>query len=123
MKALRWIVGFAFAVLAISFAVTNRHTVSVHWSPFHNALEWPLYLVVLTLMGLGFLLGGAVVWINTIPVRRFGRQMKKRVQALEKELEAAKIQSVQEAPRPYINPVPTNHNTAQQPAAIDYFKG
>jgi uncharacterized integral membrane protein len=123
MKALRWTIGFCFTVLAVAFAVTNRETVSVFWSPFHNAFEGPLYLVVLTLMAIGFLTGGLIVWINTLPVRRNARQLKKRVTALEKELEAIKLPPVQEAPRPYINPAPINQNVLQQqPAAIDHYK-
>jgi uncharacterized integral membrane protein len=124
MKIIRWIVGFAFAVLAIAFAITNRQDVSVNWSPFHTPVEGPLYLLVLSLMAIGFLTGGLIVWINTIPLRRKSRQMKKRIQALEKELEAATAAPAQEAPRSYFSSSPenANQNNAAQPA-LNYYKG
>jgi uncharacterized membrane protein YciS (DUF1049 family) len=125
MRVLRWIIGFALAALAVFFAVTNREIVSIYWSPFHAAVELPLYLIVLGLMATGFIAGGLIVWINTIPIRLSLRQHKKRLRELEKKLEDMTV-------TPAAVPPPANNYTNNylgEPAAqsvspaLSYYKG
>ncbi len=90
MRAVRYIIGFALAALLAAFAIANRQSVEVAWSPFHDPLHIPLYLVVLVLMAFGFVFGAAMVWLNTLPLRLAARRQKKQMNALEKQLSPAR---------------------------------
>jgi uncharacterized integral membrane protein len=89
MSLIRWIVGTLFALAAVLFAVGNLNGVSIVWSPVHPALDMPVSVFGLGMMALGFVLGGALVWINAQPLRRERRAQKKRIRDLETALEAA----------------------------------
>lgn len=89
MRLLHNILGALFALLLVAFAVFNRQNVAFVYSPFHDPLELPLYLIALGLMGIGFIAGGAAVWLNMAGLRRARRQQRKTIKALEKELETA----------------------------------
>lgn len=89
MKLVRWIVGTLFAFAAVLFAVGNLQSVSIVWSPLHAALEMPVSVFGLGMMGFGFVLGSVLVWINGESVRRDRRAQRKRIRDLEIALEAA----------------------------------
>ena len=87
MSFLRWIIGFIITVCVAGFAAMNRDSISVIWHPLDaSSLMLPLYIVVLGSMGLGFIFGGAVVWMNGSKVRRDKRKQKKEIRLLEKEI-------------------------------------
>ena len=50
-------IGFLIIVFLSGFAVLNRHTIYVVWSPVEPPLTLPLYLVILAFLGFGFVLG------------------------------------------------------------------
>lgn len=87
---LRHIAGFTIAILLAAFAIFNRGTVNVSYSPLNEPLAMPLYAIVLGMFVLGFLVGAFLVWFNTAPVRRTRRQQRKQIKALEKELATVK---------------------------------
>lgn len=89
MGLIRWIAGFALAVLIAAFAVANRQTVDVSWNPLRGPLHAPLFLVVLIALAFGFLLGAFMVWLNDLPVKFSSRSQRRKILTLEKELEAA----------------------------------
>lgn len=86
VSLLRGIAGFIIAAFLIGFALFNRQHVELIYSPVHEALNLPLYFIVLTMFGLGFLIGGAAVWLNMAGTRKVKRQQKKQIKALEKEI-------------------------------------
>lgn len=90
MALIRNIIGGLIAIALIAFAVTNRQTTSLVYSPLHEPLELPLYLITLLFMGLGFTLGAVIVWINLGKTRKTQRQQSKSIKALEKEVEQLK---------------------------------
>ena len=85
-EILRWILGLIVTVVAILFAVANRDSVPVTWSPFESAINLPVYAVALSGALLGFLIGGAFVWLDAGTVRRERRQQKKKISRLERTL-------------------------------------
>ncbi len=89
MSLIRWILGTLFALAAVLFAVGNLRGVSIVWSPVHPALEMPVSVFGLGMMALGFVLGGALVWINAQPLRSERRAQKKRIRDLEAALETS----------------------------------
>lgn len=98
MAFIRWIAGFVIAIAIAGWAVFNRAPVEVAWSPFHDPVSVPLYLVALTALAAGFIFGGAVVWINSAPLRREKRRQNKELRTLEKEIGVLKKEQADVAP-------------------------
>lgn len=86
MRIIRFTLGTLLAVAAAAFAIANRQSVDVIWSPFHDPLHAPLYLVVLGFSAFTFLLGAALVWLNTLTLRYAARRQSKQIKTLEKRL-------------------------------------
>src|SRR5438445_10037760 len=78
------------ALLLFPFAVSNRAIVSLELWPLPFLVDLPLYLLVLLLLLAGFLTGAATAWITGRRVRRELRRRRRRVEALEGELKAAR---------------------------------
>ncbi len=88
MELLRGIFGAILALLLAGFAVYNRTPVEITFSPIHEPIMLPLYLVSLGLMALGFILGGGFVWFSMGKLRKTRREQKKLIKSLEKDLKA-----------------------------------
>ncbi len=86
MRFIRGILGLALALLFTAFAVANRQTVEITWSPLHPAASLPLYALALGLLATGFLIGSLFAWLESIPVRLEKTRQKRRIKTLEKEL-------------------------------------
>lgn len=89
MGFIRTIIGFLITIAVLIFASANLHTVEVFYSPFTPALELPLFLIALGLMGFGFFIGGLFVWINEGKARKDRRRQRKEIKTLQKELKTA----------------------------------
>ncbi|MCB9983745.1 MAG: LapA family protein [Rhodospirillales bacterium] len=100
MGFIRTIFGFIIAITLVAFAVSNRQTIPLNYSPVHEPLELPLYFLTLVFMAAGFLLGAVAMWLNTAPTRRRGRQQRKTIKALEKEIATLGHKSEKTAPNP-----------------------
>lgn len=85
---IRWILGISLAILLAGFSVLNRESVTLNWGPLESTLDLPIYAIALAFMMMGFLIGGLVVWLNYAPLRQTRRKQKKKIKALEKELDA-----------------------------------
>lgn len=113
MTLLRSLIGFVIALAAAAFAIANRQSVDVVYSPIHDPITLPLYLIVLGLTALGFILGGIFVWISMGTLRKTKRQQKKLIKTLEKELKAVnENDAISISPSSEFFPVlpePTNH--------------
>ena len=93
MKAVYWALTLLAVILLIPFAVSNRAPVSLGFWPLPFLVALPLYLLVLSLLLLGFVIGAAAAWLAGRHVRRELRRRRRRVEALERELLAARSQS------------------------------
>jgi len=90
MSILRWIIAFPVILAVLLFALAHPELVEVSWSPFHEALELPLYFVMLFFLTIGFLLGAFIAWINFLPAFAERRAQKRKIKALEKDLNESK---------------------------------
>jgi uncharacterized integral membrane protein len=106
MRVLYWIV-LALAALALAlFAASNREAVAVGFWPFGLAVELPLYLAILLTFFAGLLCGALAAWVGGRHWRREARQRRRRMTALESELDATQAQMAEPtlpastAPRP-----------------------
>ena len=87
-----WAVTLVAVALLIPFAVSNRAPVSLGFWPLPFLVALPLYLLVLSLLLLGFVIGAAAAWLAGRRTRRELRRRRRRVETLERELVAARSQ-------------------------------
>lgn len=87
---LRWLIGFIFAAAIITFAVLNRDTVTLTYTPIHDPLEWPMYAIGLLLLAVGYIFGALTIWIGDSKLRRERRRQRKEIKSLNKELNSYK---------------------------------
>lgn len=87
MKHLSWIVTLPLLAVAVIFAVNHRSVVTLDLWPLPIQLEAALYFVVLLAIFLGFLVGGAVMWLSQHRVRRRMRAERQRARELERDVE------------------------------------
>ena len=92
MRVLYWIVLAVVALALALFAASNRAPVALGLWPFGVALELPLYLAILLTFFVGLLCGALAAWVGGRHWRREARQRRRRVTALESELEATQAQ-------------------------------
>lgn len=92
MKFIQALLGTLVTVIVATFAVTNPQVTTLYLTPFHNALEYPLYMIILGALAAGFLIGCVTVWINMDGLRKQNRQYKRDI----KKQEAGKLSSVQD---------------------------
>ena len=90
MRAVSWAVMLVAALFLVPFAVSNRAIVSLGLWPLPFLIDLPLYLLALLLLLAGFVGGAAAAWIGGRRVRRELRRRRRRVEALERELKAAR---------------------------------
>jgi putative membrane protein len=92
IRVLYWIV-LALAALALAlFAASNRAPVALGFWPLGLALELPLYLAILLTFFAGLCCGALASWVGGRQWRREARQRRRRMSALESELEATQAQ-------------------------------
>lgn len=70
----------------IVFCIFNTQNVSLIWSPFHPPFELPMAFAGLILIGIAFLLGAIMVWLNGLPARMRARALARQLKVLEQEL-------------------------------------
>lgn len=88
MSFLRWILSTLVAALAIVFALANRESVDLTWSPVHDPLPLPLFAIGLGGALAGFLTGAALGWLRALTLRRETKRLKRRIESLEKDIAA-----------------------------------
>lgn len=102
MKVVYWILTALVALVLVVFAISNREGVVVTFWPLPVVIGAPLYLVVLLALLVGFLVGELVAWVNGGRWRREARARGRRIEALERELNATQTQLDGSAGRPAV---------------------
>ena len=86
MRLVYWLMTVAVAFTAALFAVDNGARVQLIL-PFRT-FEAPLFLVALLPLLLGLLIGALIAWVGGRHWRHEARQRKRRIESLERELDA-----------------------------------
>jgi uncharacterized integral membrane protein len=86
---LAWLLTLPLIVGAIVFALYNGQDIEVTYSPFNLPVTLPFYIPVLGAVALGFILGSLMTWAGMSTLRHTAREQKKKIRALEKQLDAA----------------------------------
>lgn len=81
------------AVVIVGLAVANRGIVRVSFDPFNSvnpafAVEAPLFVLVLLLVGVGVLVGGVAAWLRQGKWRRTARRLDGELRAARAEADA-----------------------------------
>lgn len=107
---MRWIAGFLTIIIFAGFAALNRQDVALYFSPIHDAVQIPLFIIILGFAAAGFLIGSMAVWFNDGKLRREKRLQKKQIKTLESELEMTqKIMSAKDRLHDPLFPALTKH--------------
>lgn len=89
MRLIGWLLALPVSLLAMVFAVANRHALRLELWPLPWSLEVPVYLAVLGPLVLGLILGGTIAWIAGHGARAAARHHRRRAESLERQLAAA----------------------------------
>jgi len=105
VRYIAWIVTIPFALLLLSFAISNRELVTLGLWPLPFRIDAPLYLVALLPLLLGVLIGGLVLWFGRFATGLRMRRLETRLAATQKDLEGLKAR-----PRPGVPAATANRN-------------
>ena len=96
---LAWLLTLPFIIGAVAFAIYNPQISDFTLNPFRPAMPLPVYVPVLGGVAFGFLFGAVMTWAAMGRLRRERAEQRKRIKALEKQLDAANQNQV--APHNY----------------------
>lgn len=88
---LRWLVLLPVAIVALLFALANRHNVTVSLDPFASndiqgpQITAPLFIIVILAVMLGAVLGGAATWLRQGRHRKAARAANTEAERLRSE--------------------------------------
>lgn len=89
-KIITTVVVVPLAAVIIAFAVANREIVNVSFDPFSStnpayAVTLPLFAVILLVLIVGVVVGGAAAWLRQAKWRRLARQVEAENRGLRAE--------------------------------------
>lgn len=90
-KFLRWLLGIPLLLALILFTLSNRDSVRIGIFPTDFSLEVPLAVALLIAMGLGFFMGGLLVWFAALRHRRETRRAQETVRVMEARSQELKV--------------------------------
>lgn len=106
MAFIRFIIGIVITVAVAGFAVMNPFDVEIVFSPVHQAVTLPFYIIFCGSLFVGFLIGGFLVWLNGASVRRERRKQARDIKLLEKEVARLKDDKYQSSSLPVVDVLP-----------------
>lgn len=111
-KFLTALIVIPLGLILVTFAVANRHDVTVSFDPFmanDPALSrtMPLFLLLILVAALGVIVGGCAVWFGQRHWRRAARRHEADAQAARVELADLRAQTAPAKPEVQRLPVPS----------------
>ena len=91
MRFLKWLILLPIVVVLLALALANRHQVTLYLDPFPGGapngpqLSAPLYLVLLSAVMAGVLIGGVAAWLKQGRQRREGRRARAELRRVNAE--------------------------------------
>lgn len=110
-KFLTALIVIPLGLVLVTFAVANRHFVTVSFDPLVQddpslSLALPLFLLLILVAALGVVAGGCAVWIGQRRWRRAARLHEADARAVRDELADLRAQAAAARPEPQRLPVP-----------------
>ena len=92
MRYVYWVLTLLVAIACAIFAVKNNVPVSVNLWPFADALEMPIFILVLGTSLVGLLVGLVAGWLLSMPARLARRRLTMRLAVAEADVARLKAQ-------------------------------
>ena len=110
-KFLTALIVIPLGLILVTFAVANRHFVTVSFDPFMAAdpalsVTLPLFLLLILVAAMGVIAGGCAVWFGQRHWRRAARRHEADARAARVELADLRAQTAPVKPEPQRLPVP-----------------
>lgn len=106
VKALFTTIVVVFLVAAATFAVTNREPVAVNFMPFIDEVMLPLGTTVLVALGIGLIVGTALMSLSRLRLHRRARSSERRLATLERTSDQGASTRAPAMPRTLSSPHP-----------------
>ena len=111
-KFLTALIVIPLALILVTFAVANRHDVTVSFDPFMAndpalSVTRPLFLILILVAALGVVAGGCAVWFGQRHWRRAARRHEADARAARVELADLRAQAAATKPNPQRLPAPS----------------
>lgn len=111
-KFLTALIVIPLGLVLVTFAVANRHFVTVSFDPFladdpSLSVTLPLFLLLILAAALGVLAGGCAVWFGQRHWRRAARRHEADARAARGELADLRAQAAAARPEPQRLPAPS----------------
>jgi hypothetical protein len=117
-RLIGWILVVAAGIVAIAFAVGNKHDVTVYAEPLPFEISAvPLFGVVFAAMFLGILIGGVAAWKRGGRWRRLARQRGRLIADLEAENRGLRAEAATPAKAASAPALPKETLPAESPRA------
>jgi putative membrane protein len=97
---MRFLLAIPVLIAIALFAVSNRQPVAIGFWPTDLDLVVPLSGAVLAVAAFAFLVGGILVWLTELRVRRRARRAEARVEVLEEEVRTLRARLPRGLPPP-----------------------
>ena len=82
----RWLFILPLILTAVAFGMSHQESISFTYSPYHDALLLPLYVLGLGLFAAGLIVGMVTLWVAQSRERSEKRQLKKQINTLEQDV-------------------------------------
>ncbi|MBR0689635.1 DUF1049 domain-containing protein [Bradyrhizobium manausense] len=111
-KFLTALIVIPLGLILVTFAVANRHFVTVSFDPFMAAdpalsVTQPLFLLLILVAAVGVVAGGCAVWFGQRRWRRAARRHEADARTARVELADLRAQTAPAKPEPQRLPVPS----------------
>jgi uncharacterized integral membrane protein len=111
-KFLTALIVIPLGLILVTFAVANRHFVTVSFDPFMAndpslSVTMPLFLLLILVAALGVVAGGCAVWFGQRHWRRAARRNDAEARTARVELANLRAQAAPARPDPQRLPVPS----------------
>lgn len=111
-KFLTALIVIPLGLILVTFAVANRHFVTVSFDPFMAidpslSVTMPLFLLLILVAALGVVAGGCAVWFGQRHWRRAARRNDAEARAARVELANLRAQAAPARPDPQRLPAPS----------------
>jgi uncharacterized integral membrane protein len=111
-KFLTALIVIPLGLILVTFAVANRHFVTVSFDPFMAndpslSVTMPLFLLLILVAALGVVAGGCAVWFGQRHWRRAARRTDAEARAARVELANLRAQAAPARPDPQRLPAPS----------------
>jgi uncharacterized integral membrane protein len=89
VRLVGWLLALPLSLLAVIFAVANRHNLRLELWPLPWSLDLPVFLAVLGPLLVGLILGALLTWCAGHRTRANARTQRRRADSLERQLAQA----------------------------------